>query len=66
MKGEPSYRTIAAPTASALTIQFHIIHPVWRDGACFHDNTNKIMTTYGAVVEDDGVAVHVAMENVFF
>ncbi len=28
IKGEPSYSTIVAPTASADTSQFHIIHPV--------------------------------------
>ena len=30
-RGDPSYKTIAPPTASTETIQFHIIHPVCKD-----------------------------------
>lgn len=28
-RGEPSYKTTAAPVARADTIQFHIIQPTW-------------------------------------
>lgn len=62
-----------APTARADTSQFHIIHPVWRwvGGKNTYPWPSLLLPclslqcTYSAIVKDDIVGIHVAMENMF-